>query len=122
MKPISLTMPKNCPPAYALPCHGTVFRACRNSPPQEYDFRTFAEQGRARGKSGLMLCMCFGLSVFGAKSDCLHMLSLFPSNGSYIAEGLLSAQHGVIANTPGRFSLHQTWWPFDGIVRSAAFH
>lgn len=114
-------MPENCPLPDAIPCDCVVYRACASPPPQEGDFVTHAELGLALNAKGGKACMRFGLSVFPTKQACEHMLEVFPQNGSYVAKGRLTHDHGQVADTPGRFPSHQTWWPHEGVDRASSF-
>lgn len=115
-------MPADCPLPGASPCDCTVYRGCATSPPQETDFETHAELGRALNAKGDNFCKRFGLSVFPTKEACEHMLELLPQNGTYVAVGTLFHGHGVILDTPSsKHPKHRTWWPYEGIKRSAPF-
>lgn len=115
-------IPENCPLPVAVPCNCVVYRGCATAPPQEADFATHAELGLALTAKGEKACMRFGLSVFPTRQACEHMLELFPQNGTHVAKGALTHDHGMIANSPtGRFPSHRTWWPYEGIQRATTF-
>lgn len=114
-------LPDNCPLPGAQPCDCVVFRACAAAPPQESDFLTHAEMGRASTAKGDKACLRFGISVFPTKEACEHMLEVFPANGTFAATGMLEHVHGQIVDTPGRFPSHRTWWPYDGVNRMLPF-
>ena len=65
--------------------------------------------------------MRHGLSVFPSYEDCAHALDAFPDIGDFVAKGLLNESHGMIAATGSSLPNHHTWWPYEGIVRSAGF-
>lgn len=65
--------------------------------------------------------MRHGLSVFPSYADCAHAIDAFPGIGDFVAMGLLNQSHGMIAATGDKLPNHRTWWPYEGIVRSAGF-
>jgi hypothetical protein len=110
--------PPDCPPADSHSASGLAYRIVKNDPVRDEDFRSQYELGLAQNAD---LCLRHALSVFGKASDAAHRRKLTPKLGRFIAEGLLSPDHGNIKHTGGRKSTHMEWWPVDGIDRKAVF-
>ncbi len=110
--------PAGCPPADSQLADGVVYRIVNNDPPQDEDFLSQFELGRAATADP---CLRRSLSVFMKAGDAAHRRRLSPRLGRYIAEGTLDQTHGNTKHTGGNKSSHTEWWPCEGIDRKAGF-
>lgn len=109
--------PDGCPPADAEDANGTVYRIVKNNPADEEDFKTHHEAGTQPNAPACLRC---GVSVWGDKQAALHMHSLYPKMGDYVAWGMLQPDHGLMKLT-GSKPTHTTWWVYDGVERAGIF-
>jgi hypothetical protein len=110
--------PSNCPPTDSQSASGYAYRIVKNDPVRDEDFCSQFELGLAKSAD---LCLRHALSVFADANHAAHRRKLSPRLGRYIAEGLLTPQHGKIKHTGGTRSTHTEWWPAEGIDRKATF-
>jgi hypothetical protein len=111
-------LPLGCPLEGAKPVDLVAYRLVRSNPPAEADFipEAIAKPRRYKHCDAGTLCKARGLSIAstleGAKA-----LSKIPSlSDAVIAEGRISPETGVVADTPSpNCSDHCTWWPYEGI-------
>src|SRR5207245_519460 len=108
-------------PADAVAANVTVYRTVRTNPPTSGDFTTYHELGK-QVRPGFE-CRSASVSVFLNVNDARHHRDVlgWKENARLIAAGRLTADHGVMKQTPGRFPSHVSWWPYVGVDRSAAF-
>jgi hypothetical protein len=114
--------PPGCPPADAVAAHAVVYRTVQADPPTTDDFVTYRELGK-RVSPG-QECKAASLSVFLNEKDALHHREAFrwKGNARLIAKGQLTADCGVTRPTPSnRYPSHLSWWPYEGVDRSAVF-
>ncbi|MGL4421102.1 MAG: hypothetical protein ACRCZF_10590 [Gemmataceae bacterium] len=110
--------PIDCPPAATPDAAGNVYRIVRGNPVTPADFLSHHELGKLPQADPCLRC---GLSVFRDRGDAEYQQKLMPRLGSRIAEALLEANHGKACLTRGQQPTHTTWWPYEGIDRSALF-
>jgi hypothetical protein len=116
--------PAGRPPTDAEPARGVVFRIVTADPPLEDDFLSAAELGRQPPAklTRSQACRRHALSVYRSIDDARHHVALFPGTGRFIAEGTLSAEHGVTKDTPSSTRpSHVDWWCYHGIDRRHGF-
>jgi hypothetical protein len=114
--------PQPCPPEDAVPANQVVYRAVGSDPPTAEDFLSYREEGKSV-RNPQMACLACGISVLPRREDAEHHLKLFPARGPYIAEGVLTPDHGKTKRTPSlQQPAHITWWCYEGVNRSEAFH
>lgn len=119
MKGFSANLPDNCPPQEAIDAEGKVYRVCLQNPPLQRDFQNHAELGK---QSNGDQCMRHGLSVFRNYAEAHHLTLLFPKLGKLVLGGELTPKEGKVKPTPAKARpSHTTWWPYEGIERSANF-
>jgi hypothetical protein len=95
---------------------------CKTIPCVSADFLTQAERNRAIDATSEGACTRHGLSVFSTYASCEHQQRAFSRLGRYIVRARLSAEHGMLAETPStRNPRHHTWWPYLGVQREALF-
>lgn len=111
----------DCPLPSANYCDGAVFVLVQDLSLDPIQFQSQAERGRAIGAVGDKACTRHGLSVFPSYDACMHQRRLFPRLGNYVASAVLRAEHGKVADTPSQNPAHQTWWPYQEVVRHELF-
>src|SRR5437016_1558986 len=115
------TWPADCPPSDSADADAFVFRAVNHDPPTADDFLSYIEEGKTV-RDPAKRCQASGISVQGSLAAARHHRAVFPGLYSCIAQGALKPAHGKLKATPNkRFPEHQTWWPFEGVVRERAF-
>lgn len=110
--------PVDCPAALVPDADGEVYRIVREKPATDEDMRTHHETGKLPKADPCLRC---GLSVFRDLEDAINQQRLLPKLGRGIARALLTAVHGKACPTKGQQPTHTTWWPFEGVDRSALF-
>jgi hypothetical protein len=109
--------PDRCPPDDAIKANHIVFRFVKEDPPTPKDFVSHYQLGLAPKAD---LCERCSLSVFdsreAARLKLLELKERFPdrSFGNYLAECVITHEHGSIKQT-GRDITHHSWWAFQGV-------
>lgn len=114
-------LPEDCPLSSATDCDGEVFMLFADFPCTDGDCLTQAERGRALAAQGDGICTRHGLSVFPSLEACAHQRTLIPWLGKKIGRAVLTADHGMVADTPTKNPGHMTWWPYPEVQRHALF-
>ncbi|MGM3305219.1 hypothetical protein ACSQ6I_04400 [Anabaena sp. WFMT] len=106
--------PEGCPPETAQPVFGNVYRLVDNNPSTYEDFRSWREQNINQPcPEGITECQACGLSIFTSEQGIRTALNRVPRlRKKKIAAANLTADFGVILNTPARNTgtNHHTWW------------
>jgi len=110
--------PTGCPSVETPAAAGEVYRIVRDNPAAAADMLSHHETGRLPKADPCLRC---GLSVFRVLEDALNQQKLLPRLGKRIAKGSLEAAHGKACPTKGQQPTHTTWWPYDGVNRTAMF-
>ena len=122
MEDVSLhnLVPEGCPPEDASPPDLKVYRFVKESPPQDWDFKSALERNPNKDY-GDNQCMRSGLSVFSDIEDAKEARKAIRGMKSkHVAKGTLSPMAGLVEHTPRPSSRsHHTWWKdtdFDAIM------
>ena len=110
--------PPGCPDSSIPDADLRVFRLVKSDPVSEFDMRSHHETGRLRNANPCLRC---GLSVFQTVEDAQSQFGLMPRLGGKIAEGEIKPSHGKACLTSGSQPTHTTWWPREGVNRTALF-
>lgn len=103
--------PAACPPTFAAPTDGVIYRFTSRQTPHDRDFKSYYD-AKPENDWGSAACQARGLSVYPSLKACAEVVSLIPALAKKsIAVGILDASAGVIAPTPSQTSEeHHTWW------------
>lgn len=80
-------------------------------------------ESQGPGYDGFTACKWAGVSLFGDRADAEALTKLRGANaGKRIAKGTLTAEMGVMRDTPNRRNKsHVTYWPYESAEPWAAF-
>ena len=113
--------PSGCPLEGSVPCNADVYLLCNKIDDADDGFRSAAERGKYKDKTGDAKCMTLGLSVFRDLEACKSLRKRMPALGTQVAKASLEAHHGRLMETKTTSPGHHTWWPLPGQVRSEGF-
>lgn len=103
--------PPNCPPGYAKPAVGSIFRLVSRRTIKPADFLSFKELNPSK-EYGKNECQSRGLSVFRSQEDCSKAKAIIPAlRRKRVAAAELHDPIGLLAATPSHNTRnHHTWW------------
>lgn len=103
--------PQDCPPKWAEPALGNIFRFVKRRTMKAGDFLSFKEINPNRDYKEKE-CSSRGLSVFRTREDCSKAEAVCPAlRKKYLAAANLKSPVGQIAPTPSNNTKnHHTWW------------